>query len=135
MKKISAGTILKYVIAFAIGGLLSNYVLLVNGYREVTDEVVRLKLLADAFTVPGVILIMVAVLCWLAGQGAVDGLLYAIKGLGSLIPGMRKEPEKYYDYVQRKREKRRSGYGFLAITGVVFLLISIAFIVKFYQIY
>lgn len=137
MKNFSAWTIVKYVIALAIGGLLSYYVLVVNGYSEVTDEVVKLKLLADCFTVPGVVLIMISVFCWLSSQGAVDGIGYALGGLiRSLIPGAwRKEPEKYYDYVQRKQEKRKGGYGFLAITGCVFLLIAIVFIVKFYQIY
>ena len=137
MKKISAETIIKYVVAFVIGGLLSYYVMIVNGYQEVTDEVVRLKLLADCFTVPGVVLIMVAIFCRLSAQGAVDGISYALGGLfRRLIPGAQyKEPENYYDYVQRKKEKRKGSYGFLAVTGCVYLLIAIIYIVKFYQVY
>ena len=137
MKKISAGTILKYVIAFAIGGIFSYFVIVVTGYKEVTDEVARLRILADCFTVPGVILIMVSAFCWLSSQGAVDGISYALGGLfRRLLPGAQyKEPEKYYDYVTRKREKRKGGYGFLAITGLVYLAVAIVFIIKFYQVY
>ena len=135
MKKISVESIIKYVITIAVGLLLSYYVMVVNDFANVKDEVVRLKLLADCFTVPGVILIMVSIFCWLSSKGAMDGISYAIKGLGSLIPGLKKDPEKYYDYVMRKREKRKGGYGFLAIVGFGFLMVSIVFIVKFYQVY
>lgn len=137
MKKFSAGSIIKYIIAIAVGLLLSYYVMLVNDYNEVTDEVVRLKLLADAFTVPGVILIMASLFCWLSSQGAVDGIGFAVSGLfRRLLPGAQyKEPEKYYDYIMRKQEKRKGGYGFLAIVGAGFLLIAVVFIVKFYKIY
>jgi len=137
VKKNSAGTILKYVIAFAIGGLLCYYALAVTGYSEVTDEVVRLKMLADCFTVPGVVLIMVSAFCWLSSKGAVDGISYALGGLfRRLLPGAQhSEPEKYYDYVTRKQEKRKGGFGFLAVTGLVYLAVAIYFIVKFYQVY
>jgi len=137
VKKFSAETVIKYVIAFAVGGLLAYYVLVVTGYNEVTDEAVRLKILADCFTVPGVVLIMVSAFCWLSSKGAVDGIGYALGGLfRRLIPGAQhSEPEKYYDYVLRKQEKRKVGYGFLAITGVIFLAVAVFFIVKFYQVY
>lgn len=137
MKKVSAGSIIKYVIAIAVGLLLAYYVMVVNDYSNVTDEVVKLKLLADCFTVPGVILIMASAFCWLSSQGAVDGIGFALSGLfRRLIPGAQsKEPEKYYDYVMRKQEKRRGGFGFLAIVGAGFLLIAIVFIIKFYSVY
>lgn len=137
MKKISVGTIIKYVVAIAVGLLLAYYVMLVNDFNNVTDEVVRLKLLADCFTVPGVVLIMASAFCWLSSKGAMDGISYAVGGLfRRLIPGAQyKEPEKYYDYVMRKKEKRQGGFGFLAVVGLGFLLISIVFIIKFYQVY
>ena len=135
MKKFSGESVIKYVVAIAVGLLLSYYVMVVNDFANVKDEVVRLRLLADCFTVPGVVLIMVSILCWLSSKGAMDGIAYAIKGLGRLIPGLQKEPEKYYEYVMRKKEKRKGGYGFLAIVGLGFLLVSIVFIVKFYQVY
>lgn len=137
MKKVSVETIVKYVIAIAVGLLLSFYVMVANDFKNVTDEVVRLKLLADCFTVPGVVLIMVSAFCWLSSKGAMDFFGYALSGLfRRLLPGAQvKEPEKYYDYVMRKQENRKGGYGFLAIVGLGFLLISIVFIVKFYQVY
>ena len=137
MKKISTGTIIKYIISFAVGGLLAYYVMIVTGFWEVTDEVVRLKILADCFTVPGVTLIMASAFCWLSSKGAMDGISYALGGLfRRLLPGAQyKEPEKYYDYIQKKQEKRKGGYGFLAVTGSVFLILAIIYIVKFYQVY
>ncbi len=137
MKKISAGTITKYVVAIAAGGLLSSYVMVVNDYKNVTDEIEKLRLLADCFTVPGVVLIMLAALCWLSSKGALDGISYAVVGLfRRILPGAQtKEPEKYYDYVVRKQKSRKSGFGFLAVVGLGFLIIAIVFIVKFYQVY
>lgn len=137
MKKISAVTITKYASAIIVGGLLSSYVMVVNDYNNVTDEAEKMRLLADCFTVPGMVLIMLAALCWLSSKGALDGISYAVVGLfRRLLPGAQsKEPEKYYDYVVRKQENRKKGFEFLAVVGAGFLLIAIIFIVKFYQVY
>mgnify|MGYP003294970745 CR=1 FL=1 len=90
------------------------------------------KILCDAFTVPGVVLILVGVLIIISKDGLFDGLTYTLSHLfQALIPGrIGDKNEKYYDYVMRKRGQRETPiWKYLVIPGAVFLFISIVFLV------
>ncbi len=92
----------------------------------------RFVLLSDAFTIPGGILLMSGALVALSNNGALDGVGYAMRLMvRMLIPGMGRKQERYGDYVERKKEKKLSGYGFLFISGGFFLLIGIVFMVLY----
>lgn len=93
--------------------------------------------LCDAFTVPGILLTMLGCLIWASSQGAMDGLAYCIRwAVFSLIPGKRlARDETYGDYVERKRENRTKGYGFLFYSGLLTIAVAIVFMVLFYQVY
>ena len=94
------------------------------------------RMLCDAFTVPGILLLMTSALVALSNMGALDGLGYAMgMAIRSLIPGGRIKDETYGDYVARKREKRIKGYGFLAISGAVTMAIAVVFWMLFYTVY
>lgn len=94
------------------------------------------RMLSDAFTVPGILLLMFGCLIWISNLGALDGLAYAVSfAVRSLIPGGRYRDEKYGDYVERKREKRVKGYGFLFISGSVTMAVAIVFMILFYSLY
>lgn len=92
--------------------------------------------LCDAFFLPGILTLMSGLLMWVASEGALDGIGY----LGSyliktLIPGKRSEIERYGDYVVRKRENRKKGYGFLCVVGLVFVLLAAIMLVLFFSLY
>ena len=94
------------------------------------------RMLSDAFTVPGILLLMFGCLIWISNLGALDGLAYAVSfAIRSLIPGARYKDEKYGDYVERHREKRLKGYGFLFISGGVTMVVAIVFMILFYNLY
>lgn len=96
----------------------------------------KYRMLSDAFAVPGMLLLMFGCLIWISNLGALDGLAYAVSfAFRSLIPGGRYKDEKYADYVERKRENRVKGYGFLFASGGVTMAISIVFMVLFYSLY
>lgn len=139
MKSKVIGTVIRYGIITAIGFFLMWFVLWTNDYSTITDEARRFKVLADSFTVPGVILIMVGLLILLSSFGAVDGLAYALGGLfRRLIPGARHneaEKETYYDYVMRKKAKQRPSLLPFFVVGGIFLAVSIIYIVRFYGVY
>ncbi len=93
----------------------------------------KLTMLCDAFTVPGMLLLMVGLLITLANAGAVDGLAYALSVAGkALIPGGRKRTESYADFVERRNEKHAKGYGFLLISGGVTMGIAMIFLVAYH---
>lgn len=87
--------------------------------------------ICDAFTVPGVLILMSGCLVWLSNEGALDGVSYAVSfAIRMLIPGMGGH-ERYSDYLERKRSNRVKGYGFLFIVGGAFFAVAILFLVLY----
>lgn len=131
--------IIKYLSGFMIGGVMSCLVMSNYGFSAAQTSAERYKILCDAFTVPGVLILAVGALVWLSAQGATDSITYLIGGIFKrLIPiGRWKEErfEKYYDFVERKRAKRPKGYGFIFVIGGVFMAIAIVFMILFYRVY
>ncbi len=126
--------LLKYGITTAVAAGVAVLIMYSGGLFETADTLTRYKLLADAFTIPGVILLCIGALVWVSTDGMFDGFTYAAKRLGSLIPFYSKnyKHERYYDYVMRKRGKRIGGYGFIPIVGAAFTAIAVVFIVLYY---
>lgn len=133
-KKVKAALI-KYGISIGIGLLLAyTYISLRDfGAMELVD---KYRTLCDAFTIPGVLLLMSGLLVTVSNEGALDGVGYILsQGLRMLIPGKSAGSEKFADYIERKRGKRVKGYGFLYISAGLFLAITTVFMVLFYSIY
>ena len=83
-------------------------------------------------------LIMVGFLMMIANEGFFDMLSYACsKAVGVFLPGrgFSDNGEKYYDYVQRKKDKRVSGFGFLFVVGGVLMAFALLFLFLFYRLY
>lgn len=97
----------------------------------------KFRYLADAFTIPGLLLIMAGCLVWAESEGALDGISYAARmAFKSLIPaGRAGADEKYGDYVARKRANKVKGYSFLFIAGAVSMVVAVIFMVLFYSLY
>ena len=94
------------------------------------------KILSDAFTIPGLLLLMFGCLMSLSNMGAMDGLGYVVVNtLKMLIPGGGLKLERYKEYLERRRENRVKGYGFLYVIGAVFMSVALVCMVLFYSIY
>ena len=127
---------LKYGLTTAVGALLAWAVLDLHGFAAAADTASRLRILADAFTIPGTVITLFGVLVILSNEGAFEGVSYVIGyGLRMLIPGRALErPQSYADYVLDRREKGKlTGFGFLFVVGGVFLLLAIVFTVLFFK--
>lgn len=136
MKLPQRSTLVKYGVAAGIGilmmcGYLSSqkaeYGSLLN-----RDNLDQLRLICDAFCIPGIMLLLSGCLVAVTNEGALDGLKY----LGHymvhmLIPGKRDSTKRYLEYVEESRAKRVTGYHFLFHVGGVFLLIGIVFYVMY----
>lgn len=131
---------LKYGIACLAGGLFTA-LYLINNLKLAETQADTYKMWCDAFTVPGVILIMLFFLVWISDKGTFDGISYALRyAISALIPlGRLKEHKKYYDYVSEREEKRaqRKGHGylFLLVTGLAFMAVSVVFLILFNRTY
>ena len=92
--------------------------------------------LCDAFTVPGLLLVMSGLLMTFSNAGAMDGLGYVVvNGLKMLIPGGGAKMEGFKEYLERRRNNRVKGYGFLYVTGFACLVIAGVFMILFYSVY
>jgi hypothetical protein len=130
VRLIKYGSCALLVAIYAVGHALSNQI-------ETLKPVDQYRILCDAFTVPGMLLLMFGLMSWLASQGAMDGILFCMKALGRyLIPGRRlEERETYGDFVVQRREKKHGGYGFLLISGLVTMAVSTVFLILYYSVY
>ena len=103
---------------------------------EQTELIEWYRIICDAFTIPGLLLLMFGCLMSLSNAGAMDGLGYAVvNGLKMLIPGGALKMERYKEYLERRRANRIRGYGFLYIVGAGCMAIALIFMFLFYGIY
>jgi len=94
------------------------------------------RVLCDAFTIPGLLMLMFALLMSVSNSGALDGLGYvALNGLKMLIPGAAIKMERYSEYLERRRANRVRNYTPLYGTAAIFLAISAIFLALFYTVF
>jgi hypothetical protein len=127
---------LKYGITAAAAGLITWLVADLHGLGFAADSAVKYRVLADAFTIPGITLIMLWLLALVSMEGIFDGISYAlIYTASTLFPGMGgRKNEAYADYVERKAANRgtRKGIAFLWHVGAAYMIPAIVFTVLFY---
>lgn len=118
-----------------VGGLIAAGVLWLQDIAGAASDLDRIRILSDAFTAPGLLLLLSAALVAVSNQGAFDGISYALKwAIRRLIPGRAatETQESYKEYLERKHQDNGpKGYAFLVITGAVFLAVGIGFTVAF----
>ena len=127
--------LIKYGITGAVCIALAVFFCAVRDFEQMS-LVVRYRTLCDAFTVPGLLCICVALLLWVSNDGFFYGLGYCLDvARKALIPGGRKKMERYYEYVERHRQRKVTGYGFLFVCGGVCMAAAIVFLILFYSIF
>jgi hypothetical protein len=126
----------KYLICFGVMGIFTVSMLISLGFSFANDLVDIYRDLADAFTVPGLLMVLVGSLVWVSTTGFFDTLTFGVSILfKGLLPFKKGERfERFYDYKARKDEKRLTGYGFIVISGAIFLVIGIIFTALFSKI-
>ena len=98
--------------------------------------VVLYRVLCDAFTVPGLLMLMFALLMSVSNEGALDGVGYvAAYALKLLIPGGALKMETYKEYLERRRANRVKNYITLYLTAAVCLTLAGIFLALFYTVF
>ncbi len=130
--------LVSYCVAALLGIGVAVLVAFNYGIDEANDWLSRFRILCDACTIPGVLLLCFGILSWIADQGTFDSLSYAAKSLLRFLQP-RSEHIRYYEYVEERREKRaekeRGHFAFLIVTGLAFLLAAGVFMILFYNLY
>lgn len=135
MRKSLKVNILRCLSAAAVGGAVA-YWYATSRWEADMPLVLQYRVLCDAFTIPGAMMVLFALLFSLNYLGALDTLAYLMSYLPRVLaPGAFGEPEKLLDFVENRRDRRKKGYGFLYIVGYGYLAIAIYYLVRFYSIY
>ena len=139
-KQRTVSNVIKYGISAALTLLLAYA--FVSFRVEALSDLARLsdvelyRILCDAFTVPGLRFLMAGLLMTISNAGALDGVGYVVgNAVKMLIPGRAAKMERYKEYLDRKRENRPKGYGFLYVVGGAAMAVALVFLFLFYQVY
>lgn len=126
--------IIKYVVATVIGALFVITALWLRDFTTLTEKVDIYKALADAFTIPGVIFPMVALLILLTNEGSLAAIGWMVKrAFTMLIPSNKKEFSTYKEYYESR--KKITGFMFILFVGLAYLLVGIIFTILFFKHY
>ena len=121
-----------YITYIAVAMLVAIVSATVWQLFEHTDTLAIMKILSDCFTLPGVLLVGIALLGWVSSKGTFDIFGYSINGLLGLF---KKESyykqESYYDYRVRKSESRKPFNVPMLLVGLAFLLLGLLMTVAF----
>ena len=133
MKKPTKNQAIKY--GAACGIALAYAIYLVISQNAFSQELSRLlRILSDGFFLPGALMILIGLLMVVSNHGAFDALAYTGKSVKRLFiperPGEKRV--NYREYVEQRREKKTTGFGFLFIVGGVFAVIGLIFMLVFY---
>lgn len=132
--------VIKFLIGTAVCVLLGAAIVLfyLKGHwfdmAETAAE--RYRLLCDAFSIAGVVLVAVSALILVFNTGVFTGLTYGLRGVKDIfLPFLQQEYVPYREYRKKKMEKKVKGYSFIFFTGLAFLAVGIYFMVRFYGVY
>lgn len=128
--------LLKYGVAALIGAAMTATYLILRDFTGGEPPAERYRMLCDAFTIPGVVLMLSAALVALSNEGSFTGIGYSMNYMFSrLIPGIGLRQETYADYLERREGKKIKGYGFLLQVGIVFMAVALVYYALFYHVF
>ncbi len=123
------------LITTVVGGCMSYLYISLRefGTAELID---RYRMLCDAFSLPGMVFLLLGCLMILMNKGALNATGYlVINAAKTLIPVGERKYENYQTYLKRQEEKPKKKFVFFFMTGGVFMLISLVFLALFYSLY
>ena len=136
-KKSLVRHLVKYGVAIGIGAAFVGLIVSLRDFT-VMSESEKIKNWADAFTIPGVIYVMLGIMVWISTTGFFDMLSYGLSRAGRMfVPFLsaKRNDETFYDYKVRKNSDRFSGYSFMFIVGAIFIVIGVVFTILFYTVW
>ncbi len=127
MSKSAKSNLIRYLVAIFVG------LALVYGYiapRDLMDQtrMEQYHILCDAFTLPGIFMVMIGLMLLMGNLGALDAISFAFHYLFHTFLPLTGESMTYLEFVEDRREHRIHGFGFLFVVGIVFTAIAVLFL-------
>lgn len=120
----------RYSVVLGIESVLAVILFMTRGGPEAADRKALFSILCDAAFVPGIITCCFGLLIVVSNGGVFDMVRYAFaKAADSFRKTENKRgfPGSYYDYVCARHGGKQAQFGFILISGLVFILFSIVF--------
>jgi len=134
VKKETGKILVKYLINFGIAALITVAVFAIHGFF--TDDLANnILVLADGFSISGLLLVLFAGMIFVTSKGALIGISFIVRNavLALFVPMGRARQELYKDYRERKIKDVKKFADFsMLIIGLVYLVVGIVFNVIWY---
>ena len=123
-----------YVVSAVVGMVVFTIIVCTKKIWNYDDGKQVLRILSDAFFVPGVILAGVGLLIFASNGVAFDMLSYAFIRFCDLFRRdvRNKKYKDFYEYREAKKDKKR-GMAFMMIVGVIFIALAGIMLIAYYQ--
>lgn len=133
MKEENKGLLPKYLICVGVASLIAVLVFWSKDFF-VHSAAVNLQVLADGFSVAGVLMTLFAGMMFVSGEGALIGIGFVLRSVvQAFLPMGRKNHEFYAQYRERKlAELKKSTDHAILFTGLAFLLVGIVLTAVWY---
>lgn len=133
MKQENKTLLIKYIVCFCVASLITVIVFAIKGFFG-DSAAVNVQILADGFSISGLMMTLFAGLMFVSSEGALLGIGYVLRNVVlAFIPAGRMHHEKYADYRERKLgEKKNKSNSAVIVVGLGFLLIGIVFNIIWY---
>lgn len=129
--------VLKYVVVLILCTALTVFYVSSKGIRN-KRPADRYKILADGFTIPGLLVTGFGLMMVISDTGTLDGVIYgmqtAFRMLTFQLLSKGKQQPNYSDFKDHREEMRQlrrlrgGGFGFMIITGGAFLAAAVVFV-------
>ncbi len=139
MKQENKALLTKYIVCFCIASLIAFIVFWIKGFFA-HSLAVNIQILADGFSVAGLLLTLFAGMMFISGEGALIGISFVLRNVAqAFVPMGRRHHEVYAKYRERKLgEVKKAKDNCILVIGLLFLFIGVLFTViwyvKFYNI-
>ena len=122
--------LLRYLVTVAVGlSLVFSYIAPRDLVNQTLTE--QYHILCDAFTLPGLFMMLIGLMLLMGNLGALDAISFAFHYLFHTFLPFTGESMTYLEFVEDRREHRIHGYGFLFVVGAVFTAIAVVFLMLY----
>ncbi len=127
--------LLAYGISLLIGAAMALIIMGVRGIFTETEPREVMRLLSDAFFVPGVLLAGVGLLVFATNGGVFDMLAYSVLLFFNLFRKnvQDRKYRDFYEYREAKKGRKRKSLAFLLVVGLFYILLAAIFLIVYGQ--
>lgn len=119
---------LRYLIVLGLEALAALAIIISRDGFSQRDRETCLHILSDAFAIPGILCVCIGLMVVVSNGGVFDMARYTFSKVSNTFrreENKKEIPGTYYDYVCARHDGKHASFGFILISGLFFLILSI----------